>query len=65
MKNIKELVVEMPEFVSALQIAKRYSVTTRAVWKWADGGLIPSIRIGSKTRRFNLKAVIAALEGNK
>ncbi|PAZ05195.1 MAG: hypothetical protein CAK88_08925 [Verrucomicrobiia bacterium AMD-G2] len=50
-------------FVSAEVIAKRYSVTSRAVLLWAAQGIIPSIRIGNKTVRFNVIAVSAALEG--
>lgn len=50
-------------FVSAEVIAKRYSVTSRAVLLWAAAGVIPSIRIGQKTVRFSLAQVRAALEG--
>jgi DNA-binding transcriptional MerR regulator len=50
-------------FVNAAVIAKRYKVTPRAVLIWAERGVIPSIRIGAKTRRFNLTSVIAELEG--
>ncbi|MFM2221098.1 MAG: hypothetical protein RLZZ553_846 [Verrucomicrobiota bacterium] len=53
------------KFVSAEVIAKRYSVTSRAVLQWAAQGIIPSIRIGNKTVRFNTIAVRAALEGGK
>jgi hypothetical protein len=52
-------------FVSADHIAKRYSVTSRAVLLWAAQGVIPSIRIGNKTVRFNIVAVRAALEGGQ
>lgn len=51
------------QFVSAEVVAKKYSVTSRAVLQWADQGIIPSIRIGSKTRRFSMQDVKAALEG--
>lgn len=50
-------------FVSADHIAKRYQVTSRAVLLWAAQGVIPSIRIGNKTVRFNPVAVRAAIEG--
>lgn len=50
-------------FVSAEVVAKRYNVTSRAVLLWAAQGIIPSIRIGTKTVRFNLAAVRAAVEG--
>ena len=53
------------KFVSAEVIAKRYSVTSRAVLQWAAQGIIPSIRIGNKTVRFNTAAVRSALEGGK
>jgi hypothetical protein len=51
------------KFVSAEVVAKKYAVTSRAILQWADRGLIPSIRIGSKTRRFSMQDVRAALEG--
>jgi hypothetical protein len=50
-------------FVSAAHIAKRYQVTSRAVLLWAAQGIVPSIRIGNKTVRFNPVAVRAAIEG--
>lgn len=50
-------------FVSAEVIAKRYSVTSRAVLLWAAAGVIPCVRIGQKTVRFNPAAVRAAIEG--
>ena len=53
------------KFVSAEVIAKRYSVTSRAVLQWAAQGVIPKIRIGNKTVRFSMEAVRAALEGGK
>ncbi len=49
-------------YVRDAVIASRYDVTERAVRKWAEEGKIPSIRIG-KTLRFDLAAVIAAIEG--
>lgn len=51
------------KFVSAEDVAKRYKVTSRAVLLWAAQGIIPSIRIGTKTVRFNMAAVRAKLEG--
>lgn len=51
------------KFVSAEDVAKRYKVTSRAVLQWAAQGIIPSIRIGTKTVRFNIAAVRTALEG--
>jgi hypothetical protein len=51
------------KFVSAEVVAKNYAVTSRAILQWADKGIIPSIRIGSKTRRFSMQDVRATLEG--
>jgi hypothetical protein len=51
------------KFVSAEDVATRYKVTSRAVLQWAARGIIPSIRIGKKTVRFNIVAVRVALEG--
>jgi hypothetical protein len=48
--------------VRAGVIAKRYDVTERCVHLWANQGRIPSIKIG-KTVRFDLNAVIEAIEG--
>lgn len=52
-------------FVSAEVVAKRYSVTRQVVLQWANQGLIPCIRIGTKTRRFSMDDVRKALEGAK
>lgn len=54
---------EGADIVSARVIAKRYSVTERAVCIWAAKGTIPSFKIGAKTLRFKLADVIAKLEG--
>ncbi len=51
------------EFVRARDVAARYQVTERAVALWAERGVIPHIKIGGKTLRFNLADVIAKLEG--
>ncbi len=50
------------KLVRASVIAKRYDVTERSVFNWAEQGMIPCVRIG-KTVRFDLNAVIAKLEG--
>lgn len=64
MQNLtKKTVGEPGVFVRAEDIAKRYKVTPRAVLLWADRGVIPSLRIGTKTRRFKMADVIGALEG--
>ena len=51
-------------FVTQKDLAKRYAVSVAAVSKWASSGRIPCIRIG-KSVRFDLAAVIAAIEGPK
>lgn len=50
--------------VRAKVIADRYDVTERCVFNWKDAGKIPFIQIG-KTIRFDLDAVIAAIEGKQ
>jgi len=50
--------------VRASMIAKRYDVSERCVRNWAETGIIPSIRIG-KTVRFDMEAVIEAIEGKE
>lgn len=52
-------------FVRASAIAKRYDVTERSVFNWAAAGLIPFVRIGEKTIRFDLAAVVAKLESSR
>ena len=49
--------------VTAEQVAKYFNVSSRAVLLWAAQGIIPHIRIGTKTVRFNMGAVRAAVEG--
>jgi hypothetical protein len=53
--------VNFEELVTAAQVAKHCKVTSRAVLLWADKGILPSIRIGSKTRRFRMSEVIKAI----
>jgi predicted DNA-binding transcriptional regulator AlpA len=48
--------------VRAKVIAERYDVSERCVHQWGESGRIPRIKIG-KTVRFNLAAVVAAIEG--
>jgi hypothetical protein len=48
--------------VRAKVIADRYDVSERCVFQWKDRNLIPFIQVG-KTIRFDLEAVIAAIEG--
>jgi hypothetical protein len=51
------------QLVTAKIVAARYSVSERSVLNWKERGIIPHIRIGDKTIRFNMAEVIAALEG--
>jgi hypothetical protein len=53
-----------PEIVTARFLAKRYQVTPECVGRWAKLGKIPSIRFQG-TVRYNLAAVIEAIEGSK
>ena len=50
------------KLVRAKVIAERYDVTDRCVFLWAGQGRIPSVKIG-KTIRFDLGAVVEAIEG--
>jgi hypothetical protein len=51
-----------PEIVNARYLAKRYQVTPECIGRWAKMGKIPVIRFQG-TVRFNLAAVIEAIEG--
>lgn len=65
--KVRRPVVDTPKRkeprVRARVIAKYYDTSEGAVMKWAARGVIPSIRIGEKTLRFDLDAVIEAVEG--
>ena len=50
------------KWVRVKEVAARYSVTDRAVYAWKAEGKIPFLQIG-KTLRFDMEAVIEALEG--
>lgn len=52
-------------YVSAAEVAKYYSVSERYVHQLAEREVIPSLRIGRKCVRFDLKRVIEALENGK
>jgi hypothetical protein len=54
--------VNFEELVTAAHVAKHCKVTSRAVLLWADKGILPSLRIGNKTRRFRMSEVIAAIK---
>lgn len=50
--------------VSALRLAAKFNVSRSTIYRMADAGIIPSIRVGSKLggRRFDEDAVREALE---
>lgn len=51
-------------YVRASVIAARYGYDVATVYRWAREGKIPSIPFG-RTVRFDLAAVIEAVEGRK
>lgn len=53
--------VNFEPLVTAAHVARHCAVTSRAVLLWADRGTIPSLRIGSKTRRFRMSEVLKAI----
>lgn len=50
--------------VSAAEVAARYAVSRRTVYRLAEQGVIPSIRVGRQFR-FDLAEVEAALKGGR
>lgn len=50
-------------YVSSLEIAKRYGVSSRYILQLANEGKIPCLRLGKKCVRFDIEAVMEALEG--
>jgi len=63
-QNIPQKKKEQSPLVSAADIAKDYSISSRFVLKLAEEGEIPSVRIGKKCIRFNAAAVAEALMSN-
>jgi excisionase family DNA binding protein len=51
------------EFLTARQLAAILQVSESTVRRLAREGRIPSVRITSRLTRFNLKAVLKALDG--
>lgn len=51
----------MPELVSAKELAKRLHVTRDTVHDWRRRGLIPSLRAGRRTIRFDVAKVLETL----
>lgn len=51
-------------WVPALKLASKFNVSRSSIYRMADAGIIPSIRLGSKlgARRFDEDAVCEALE---
>jgi excisionase family DNA binding protein len=49
------------ELLTAAELAERLRVKPGTVREWARRGLIPSVRLGHKTIRYRLAAVVAAL----
>jgi excisionase family DNA binding protein len=56
----------MSEVVNAVELAKRLRVTPNTVHVWNRRGLIPSLRVGKRTVRFDVSKVLEALSmGNQ
>lgn len=53
------------ELLTADELARRLHVKRRTVQQWAKAGIIPKIQPSPKVIRFDLAAVMAALESNK
>lgn len=51
----------MPELISAKELAKRLHVTRDTVHDWRRRGLIPALRAGRRTIRFDVMKVFEAL----
>lgn len=48
----------MTRFVSADQLAQRYSVDKSTIWRWAQRGIIPKpIRLSEQCTRWPLDAI--------
>jgi len=52
------------KYVSALFLASQFETSRSSIYRMADAGIIPSIRVGSKLggRRFDEEAVREAME---
>lgn len=50
------------ELLTVRELAERLRVSPDTVRAWARRGAIPSIRLSRKATRFDLRAVLAALE---
>jgi prophage regulatory protein len=48
----------MTRYVSAEQLAERYSVDKSTVWRWAKRGTIPApVKLSEQCTRWNLDAI--------
>ena len=52
----------MIELLTAAELAARLRVRPRTVQLWARRGRIPTVRLSAKVIRFNLDAVLLALQ---
>ena len=52
----------MAEIVTTAQLAERYQVSAETILTWSKAGKIPSIRVGKKVRRYDVTAVMQALD---
>jgi excisionase family DNA binding protein len=51
----------MPRFVTSKELAPMLGVKPATLYRWARLGLVPYLRVGEQTIRFDPEAVIAAL----
>ena len=52
---------QVPELLTATELAERLRVSPETVRSWARRGCIPTMRLSRKAIRYNLEAVLAAL----
>jgi len=48
--------------MDAVQLAEHLAISQQSVWRLAREGTIPSIRLGRRTMRFNVREVMAAIK---
>jgi prophage regulatory protein len=47
-------------FLSVVQVAERYGVSTDSIWRWKRDGIFPSpVRIGANCTRWRMSDLIA------
>ena len=52
--------------LTAAELARRLRLRPRTIRAWASAGLIPCVRLGARTIRYDLRAVLRALaEGER